>query len=142
VADTAYVYSLTLPVAKYMWTVSSSVDTSRTAYPDTFWVDASPVFPGGNQKLLPSAFALMVHATAGHLKISCAVPRQPAAGCAAVTIDLFDIRGRLVRVLYSGVLPAGYHRLPVTAGALANGVYYCRMRAGSYNKVAPLHFMR
>ncbi|PSQ80444.1 MAG: hypothetical protein BRD46_04230, partial [Bacteroidetes bacterium QS_8_68_15] len=46
-----------------------------------------------------------------------------------VTVALFDARGRRVRTLFRGRLPAGETRaLPVEAGGLASGVYVVRLR--------------
>jgi hypothetical protein len=141
VTDSFYLYALTLPTARYQWTVSADFDYSQTAYPDTFWVNASPVLPGEKQRLLPTAYGIKALAGAGHMKILCAIPQQKA-GVAGVAIDLYDIRGRLVRMLYSGTLAAGYHHLSIRTGAMASGIYYCRMRAGGIQKVAAVHLMR
>jgi hypothetical protein len=142
VTDTFYLCALILPAARYQWTVSANFDFSRTAYPDTFWLNASPVLPGENQRLLPTAYDIKVLAAAGHLRISCAIPRQNASRGVNVMIDLFDMRGKLVRVLFSGTLTAGYHPLNVTVDNFASGIYFCRMRTGGQQKVAAVHLMR
>jgi hypothetical protein len=145
VTDTSYLYGLTLPDSKYTWTVSANFDYARAAYPDTFWVDAGTnVIPGGTRHL-PTAFALKVHASAGNLKISYDIPLQASgekSRSGNVTIDMYDIRGKLIRVLYNGVLTAGYHGMTVNVGNLASGVYFCRMLAGGRQKIAAVHLMR
>lgn len=54
-----------------------------------------------------------------------------------VRLAIFDARGRLVRVLVDGNLPAGRHRAHwdgrmERGGAAASGVYFARFRAGSF----------
>ena len=44
--------------------------------------------------------------------------------------------------LYSGTLAAGYHHLSIKTGAIASGIYYCRMRAGGVRKTAAVHLVR
>jgi hypothetical protein len=142
VNDTSYLYAVPLPTSTYLWTVSANFDYTRTAYPDTFWVNTTPVLPAGEQLHLPTAYGLKASAAAGHMRISCAIPRQNASRGVNVVIDMFDMRGKLVRVLFSGTLTAGYHPLNVTVESFASGIYFCRMRAGSQQRIAPVHLMR
>jgi streptogramin lyase len=145
VTDTSYLIGMTLPISKYSWTVSANFDYTRTAYPDTFWVSPfTAVIPGRTERL-PTAFALKAHASAGNLKILYDIPLQTSgeeSRTRSVMIDLYDIRGKLIRVLYNGVLTAGYHRTTVNVGNIASGVYYCRMRAGGHQKIAAVYLMR
>jgi hypothetical protein len=68
---------------------------------------------------------------------------NPAAGdvafsirlacAAAVKLEVFDVRGRLVTTLVDGPLPAGMHELvwqatDAAGGRLATGVYFCRVK--------------
>jgi hypothetical protein len=143
--DTSYLYRLTLPSARYMWTVSANFDYTRTAYPDTFWVQSTPVIPQWEQRNLPTAYGLKVTAASGQMRISCAIPRLADAGVSRggnVAIEMFDIRGKLVRVVFNGMLTAGYHNLTVCVENVAAGIYYCRMRAGNQQKIAAVHFVR
>ncbi|MFP4529142.1 MAG: choice-of-anchor D domain-containing protein [Candidatus Kapaibacterium sp.] len=47
-----------------------------------------------------------------------------------VNISLYDSYGRIAKEITDAVLPAGNHEEAFDAGALAPGVYYCRMRFG------------
>ena len=47
-----------------------------------------------------------------------------------VTLKVFDITGREVRVLQAAPLPAGYHEVVWDAGDCASGVYFVRLEAG------------
>jgi hypothetical protein len=51
----------------------------------------------------------------------------PRAG--AVRLDLFDARGRRIRPLVDGSLPAGHHAVDLEADGLASGVYFLRLQA-------------
>jgi hypothetical protein len=145
VTDTSYLFWMTLTESEYSWTVSANFDYSRTAYPDSFWVDDGTGLSPGETVRLPRAFALRARASAGNLTVLYDIPPQTPAGKSSggtVTIDLYDIRGRVIRALYSGALTAGYHRMTVNAVAIASGVYYCRMRAGGNQKVAAVYLTR
>lgn len=50
----------------------------------------------------------------------------------AVSLNLFDLHGKLVSVLANGVRAKGTHTIHVNTAALARGVYYYTMQAGSY----------
>ena len=142
VTDTFYLHGITLQTGRYRWTVSANFDYNRTAYPDTFWVKIPPAVLPGEKSMLPKAYALKAYAASGGMRISCAIPRQPSGRACAVTIDMFDIRGKMVRLIYSGTLEAGYHQLPASVENVASGIYYCRMRAGSQQKTVPLYLKK
>lgn len=46
-----------------------------------------------------------------------------------VTVELFDITGRLVEVIAKGTFAAGVHQMNWSANELASGNYFARMRA-------------
>ena len=61
----------------------------------------------------------------------------PRAG--EVTIEVFDVDGRTLRVLLSGSLPAGYHEVSwdgrdTSGRGLPTGVYLYRLRANGYSE--------
>lgn len=58
----------------------------------------------------------------------------PAA--AHVTIELFDVLGRRAAVVEDGVRSGGMHELRLDGSKLANGVYFCRLRAGQAVRTA------
>ncbi|MET0394888.1 MAG: heparin lyase I family protein [Chitinophagaceae bacterium] len=52
-----------------------------------------------------------------------------------VNLSLFDMHGRLLKVLVSGTRDAGTHTVPLAAGRLSSGVYYYRIQAGKFTEV-------
>ncbi len=54
--------------------------------------------------------------------------RYQLAERSIVTIDLFNVNGRLIERLFSGSQSAGVHNFKVNASALASGVYYYRVK--------------
>ncbi len=79
---------------------------------------------------LPATFALgacapnPVRSTA---RVSYALPRE-----ARVALDLYDVRGRLVRRLVAATMPAGFHHTVLDAKGLPASVYFCRLHAGTF----------
>lgn len=55
-----------------------------------------------------------------------------------VTIDLYDVRGRYVMNVLDAPMSAGWHTVSINAGRLPSGVYYYRMRSGSYTTTRKL----
>ena len=64
----------------------------------------------------------------------------------SVSIAIFDVLGRRVRTLVDEQKSAGVHRVDwapdATGRALASGVYFCRMEAGSYTSTRKLVLVR
>jgi glucose/arabinose dehydrogenase len=59
-------------------------------------------------------------------------------GAEQVNMVLFDINGRIVKVLVNGSRDAGKHFVNFNAGSLAKGVYYYRIQAGDFIDVKKL----
>ena len=63
-----------------------------------------------------------------------------------VTIAIYDLLGRRVQTLVDRTQEAGVHQVEWRPGAgenaLASGVYFCRMRAGSYTETRKLVLVR
>lgn len=57
---------------------------------------------------------------------------------AAVTVRLYDTRGRLVQVHEAGLLPAGTHAADLTGAGLVPGLYLCEVWAGGARAVRPV----
>jgi len=55
-----------------------------------------------------------------------------------VNLTLFDIKGRVVKVLLNASKDAGKHIVSFNAGTLASGVYYYRIKAGDFTEVKKL----
>ncbi|MGD9139925.1 MAG: cohesin domain-containing protein [bacterium] len=67
-----------------------------------------------------------------------AVISYSAPQAASVTIDVYDVNGRLVQTVYNGQVEAGAHQVTWdgrdSAGdKVARGVYFCRMSAGEFS---------
>jgi len=50
-----------------------------------------------------------------------------------VTLDIYDISGRMIERLASGYYPAGEHIVPFSTTNLSSGVYFVRGRVGEYD---------
>jgi hypothetical protein len=59
-----------------------------------------------------------------------------------VTLKIFDVMGRQVRVLLDEVREAGRHSIAFDATTLASGVYFCQLRAGDYAARQKMLLMR
>jgi spore coat protein A len=65
----------------------------------------------------------------------------------AVTLQIYDLRGALVKTLVSGTLAAGRHQIVwngTNAGGqqVASGVYLCRIQSESFSQVKQVLLMR
>jgi hypothetical protein len=61
---------------------------------------------------------------------------------APVRLAVFDLAGREVARLVDGERPAGRHQARLDASALANGIYFCRLRAAGETRTAKLVVQR
>ncbi|HYE58397.1 MAG TPA: T9SS type A sorting domain-containing protein, partial [Rhodothermales bacterium] len=61
---------------------------------------------------------------------------------AAVSLRVFDVRGRLVATLHEGLLPSGTSRIPLDAGPLPPGVYLVQLVSGAERRTHPLTVTR
>ena len=52
---------------------------------------------------------------------------------AEVNLSLFDINGRLMKVLVNGRREAGIHTVTFKAGSVGKGLYFYKLRAGDYS---------
>lgn len=52
-----------------------------------------------------------------------------------VNLSLYDLHGRLIKVLVNGAKDAGTHAITVDAGSLTAGVYYYKIQAGDFSDV-------
>jgi hypothetical protein len=63
----------------------------------------------------------------------------------AVSIRAYDVRGRAVAVLCSGIRNPGFYNIKINAGrsaGLGNGLYIVRMESGSFSKNVKLHYSK
>jgi hypothetical protein len=61
---------------------------------------------------------------------------------AHVELTVFDVLGREVTVLQSGVQQPGVYRAALDAAQWSSGVYYCRLKAGEFERVQKMLLMR
>ena len=52
-----------------------------------------------------------------------------------VTLEVFDISGKMVSTLVNGNMEAGYHSYSFNASELSSGVYFYRLMAGGFSQV-------
>ena len=60
----------------------------------------------------------------------------------SVYLSVYDISGRLVDVLYEGVLQSGCHSLTFNGKNLSSGIYFCRLKTQSDVKSVKLLNMK
>jgi hypothetical protein len=142
VTDTSYVHPVALAKGTYVWTVSANFDFTQTAYPDTFWVGARSAVLSVAAAKLPTAFTLDLRVSGGTIKAVCALPGFVGRTQVPLSVALYDIKGKQVRMLYSGYVPAGYYQFGTSAESLADGIYFCRMRWPGSQKIASVHLIK
>ena len=59
-----------------------------------------------------------------------------------VSLDVYDVNGRVVARLVSAHRKAGRHTVLFTAKGLVNGVYFYRLNAGDYTAVRKMTLVR
>jgi hypothetical protein len=59
-----------------------------------------------------------------------------------VTLKVFDVIGREVATIVSGELPAGNYTRQWNAQGLSGGIYFCRLKAGSFTETRKLILLR
>ncbi|HMK39178.1 MAG TPA: T9SS type A sorting domain-containing protein, partial [Bacteroidota bacterium] len=64
----------------------------------------------------------------------------PRAGF--TTLKVYDVLGNEVRTLLSGELPAGVHQSRFDGTGLSSGVYFYRLRSGTFTQTMKLIFTR
>jgi len=51
---------------------------------------------------------------------------------------LYDVSGRIVKVLVDASRDAGSHNVNVNAGSLAKGIYFYKIQAGEFSEIKKL----
>ena len=91
----------------------------------------------GLTEVLPQAFGLAQNSPNPFSPLTTLAFALPEA--AHVRLSIYDLGGRLVRVLVDEVRPAGMHEVQwdatnASGQRVASGVYLCRMEAGEYRE--------
>ncbi len=63
------------------------------------------------------------------------------SGHEKTTLEVFNVLGARVRTLVDEILPGGYYTVPFSINGLGDGIYYCRMQTGNYQKVIKMAAM-
>jgi flagellar hook assembly protein FlgD len=61
---------------------------------------------------------------------------------AKVTLNVFDVQGRLVATLVNGLREAGQHQVTFDGSNLSSGVYLYTLQAGSYSATGKMVLMK
>jgi hypothetical protein len=130
VADTVGTFSGTLGSSYGFYSVA--VDTAGNVERSKLYSEASTrvvtgVKAGGELPVTYNLFQNYPNPFNPSSTIRIALPEA-----ANVTLIIYNILGQRVRTLVDERLNAGYHNVRFDANGLASGVYFCRVRAGSY----------
>ncbi len=60
----------------------------------------------------------------------------------SVKVEVFSVTGELISTLVDQVLTAGTHEVSFDAGNLSSGIYFCQMKAGSFNRIQKMILMK
>ena len=61
---------------------------------------------------------------------------------ADITLDIYNIQGRIVESLISGTMDAGYHSVIWDASKNSSGVYFIRMQSGEFKSMQKLMLVK
>jgi hypothetical protein len=64
------------------------------------------------------------------------------AAASDVELAVYNVLGEKVRTVCSDRLPAGSHRVEFESGDLAAGIYFCRLKAGSFSETRKMVLLR
>jgi len=59
-----------------------------------------------------------------------------------VTLSLYDLNGRLIKVLVNGLRDQGAHTIRLNSGSLSNGIYFYKILAGNFSAVKKMVIQR
>ena len=59
-----------------------------------------------------------------------------------VILEVYDINGRLIKELQSGIMEAGYHSVVWNAQSTASGIYFVKLHAGEFLKTQKLMLVK
>jgi len=69
----------------------------------------------------------------GHTTIRFTLPQAEK-----VNLSLFDVNGRIIKLLVNGSMEAGTHTVNLSTAVLSKGVYYYKIQAGNFTDVKKL----
>ena len=59
-----------------------------------------------------------------------------------VSLNVYDVRGKLVESLVSGAIPAGEHVVEWNAGQMPSGIYFYRLKVGNFTETRKLILLK
>ncbi len=59
-----------------------------------------------------------------------------------VKLVVYDVVGKVVATLYSGILNAGYHKVNFDASSLSTGIYFYSIKTGDFTSVKKLVLLK
>jgi len=59
-----------------------------------------------------------------------------------VKLNVYDIKGRLVKDLISNEIVAGHHKITFDGSALASGVYFCEINVNDFKDIKKIIMLR
>jgi hypothetical protein len=113
--------------------VGSYPDTGWASFVTEHWSSADPFI------LQPHSFSLSAYPNPFNpaTSISISLPRETH-----LTLDVFDVTGRLVRRLADGRFTAGEHTIRLDAGDMASGIYFAHVAAGEHSRTQKMVLMK
>lgn len=131
--DTSFTWENPVPLQSgqtYQWHVWILDEFTEVSSQDTFRFVYNNSSTGlGEQSTAPRVFALYQNFPNPFNPVTKISYQVPVAG--EVSVRVYDLLGREVATLASGVRPAGIHDVEFDASALTSGVYFYRMTTGS-----------
>ncbi len=131
VVDTTLMMPVLLNASRiHYWRVSASDTAGTSAFSAYFTFATGPDLGVPDEDGLPREFALgqnYPNPFNPKSQIKYAVPKQ-----SRVTIKVYNTLGQEVTSLFDGIRAAGYYTAVFDGTKLASGVYFYRMRAGSF----------
>ena len=61
---------------------------------------------------------------------------------ASVQLSVYDVQGRLIKVVVERDQPAGWHEVTFKAGVLPSGVYLYQLEAGPYRAIRQMMLLK
>ncbi|NNE69689.1 MAG: DUF1929 domain-containing protein [Rhodothermales bacterium] len=126
---------LVAPVANDYFSASGALRVSYTEFGMTsegndFVVEISTSTPTESEPEIPDGFSLDAAYPNPFNPVTTIGYELPRS--VQVSLEVFDISGRRVKLLAEGVQPAGVHRVQFDASRLPSGVYFYRLLAGDF----------
>lgn len=91
---------------------------------------SNPIGINNNSEIIPGRFSLFQNFPNPfnpETKIGCYIPKS-----SDILLTIYDINGKLVKVLYNGFITNGIHYFDLGMEGFSSGIYYYRLQSGYY----------